>query len=78
MTSETRKQIVIIYILLKSLSSKNNQSIKVGQLIECKVKDIILEKSYTKCDEQSSSASFSEKSKMNIFLYQQSEILYSM
>ena len=34
---------------------------KFGQLIECNIGNIFLEKSYTKCGEETSSRPFSEK-----------------
>ena len=43
---------------------------KFGQLKECNMKDIFLEKSRTKCDGEASSRPFSEKLKLNISLDQ--------
>ena len=37
-------------ILLNILRSKGNQSMKFGQLIQCNMGNIFLEKSYAKCD----------------------------
>ena len=39
---------------------------KLGQLIECNMKKIFLEKSYTKCSEEISPRPFSEKLKLKI------------
>ena len=36
------------------MRSKGNQAMKIGQLIECKMTNIFLEKSYTKCDGETS------------------------
>ena len=36
------------------MRSKGNQAMKIGQLIECKMRIIFLEKSYTKCDGETS------------------------
>ena len=44
---------------------KDNQTIKFGQLIECSMRNIFLEKSYTKWDRETSSRIFSEKLKLN-------------
>ena len=44
--------------------NKGNQTIKFGQLIECNMRIIILEKSYTKCDGETSPRPFSEKLKL--------------
>ena len=49
---------------------------KFGQLIECNMKNIILEKSYTKCDGETSLRPFSEKLRLSKSLDQQSKILY--
>ena len=39
---------------------------KFGQLTECNMRNIFLEKSFTKCDGETSSRPFSEKLKLNI------------
>ena len=46
---------------------RDNQTMKFGQLIECNMKNIFLEKSYTKCDGQTSHRPFSEKLKFTFF-----------
>ena len=43
---------------------------KFGQLIECNIRNIFLEKSYTKCGGETSPRDFSEKLKLNISLNQ--------
>ena len=43
---------------------------KFDQLIECNMIDIFLEKSYTKCDRETSLRSFPEKLKLSIYLDQ--------
>ena len=48
MTPQTRQQIIAIH-LLPNISSKPNQTIKFGQVIECNVKNIYLKKLYTAC-----------------------------
>ena len=45
--------------------SKGNQTMKFGQLIECNLRNIFLDKSYTKCGGESSPRHFSEKSKLS-------------
>ena len=61
MTSQPGKQTIIISIF---------QEVKVikqcgfGQLIEYNMKNIFIEKSYTKCDRETISRPFSEKSKL--------------
>ena len=51
---------------------------KVSQLIECNMKNIFLEKSYRKCDGETSPRPFSEKLKLSISLDQWSKVLYSL
>ena len=50
--------------------SKGNQAMKFGQLIEYGMKNIFLEKSYTKCGKESFPRPFSKKSKLSISLDQ--------
>ena len=56
-------------ILPNSPKSKFNQTMKFGQSIEYIMRNILLEKSYTRCDEQTSSRPFSEKLKLSISLF---------
>ena len=50
---------------------------KFGQLIECNMRDIFLEKSYTKCEAETSPKPFSEKLKLSISQDQWSKVLHS-
>ena len=43
MTSQSRKQIIAIYILLNIVISKGSQTIKFGQLTEYNMRNIFLE-----------------------------------
>ena len=52
-------------------ASKGNQRDKFGQLIEYNMRNIFLEKLYSKCGEETSRRPFSKKSKLHIFLGQQ-------
>ena len=57
--------------MLSNISrSKGNEIMKFGQLIECNMRKIFLEKSYTKCDGETSPRPFSEKLKLSISLNQ--------
>ena len=76
MTSQTVKQIITIRILSNISRSKNNQAIKFGQLIECKMRNIYFEKSYTKYGGETSPRAFYKNRKLSIYLDQQSEMLY--
>ena len=48
-----------------------------GQLIEYNMRNIFLEKSYTKCGGEIIPRNFSEKTKLSIFLDELSKVLYS-
>ena len=43
MTSQSRKQIIAIYILINIVISKGSQTIKFGQLTEYNMRNIFLE-----------------------------------
>ena len=82
MTSQTGQQMILIHmhdfvnwkkiftinILPCVPRSKGNQTTKFGQLIEYNMKNIFLEKSYTKFPEKISHSLFSKKSKLDISL----------
>ena len=51
---------------------------KFDQLIECNIKSIFIEKSYTKYDGEFSPRPFSEKLKLSTYLDQQSKVLYNL
>ena len=46
------------------LRSKDNQKMKFGQLIECNMRKIFLEKSYTKCGGETNPRPFPGKLKL--------------
>ena len=68
MTSHLGSQAILIHILANISRSKGNQAKKFGQLIECNMRNIFLEKSYTKCGGETSPRPFSEKLKLSISL----------
>ena len=70
LTSQPGYQIIVIHILPNMSRSKKNQTLKFGQLIECNMKNIFLEKSYAKCGEETSPRPFSEKLKLSTSLDQ--------
>ena len=70
MTSNFGWQTIVIHILPNISRSKGNQTMTFGQLIECNMKNIFLEKSYTKYGEETSPRHFSEKLKLSITLEQ--------
>ena len=65
----------MIHILPNISRSKSNQTTKFGQLIEHNMRNIFLEKSYTKCDGETSPRPFSEKLKFSISLDKKSKVL---
>ena len=77
MTSQSGQQTIVIHILFNISRSKGNHRMKFGQLIECNMRDIFLEKSYTKCEAETSPKPFSEKLKLSISQDQQSKVLHS-
>ena len=64
MTSQPEKQAVTMYILVNITSSKGNETIKFGQLIEYNMSNICLKNSYQKCGEENISRPFSKKIKI--------------
>ena len=70
MTSQPGKQTIAIHILPNISRSKGNQTMKFGQLIDYNIRNIFLEKSYTKCGGETIARPFSEKLTLNINLDQ--------
>ena len=70
LTSQPGLQTIAIHILPNILRSKGNKTMKFGQLIECSMRNIFLEKSSTKCGGETSPRLFSEKLKSSISLDQ--------
>ena len=54
----------------------DNQAMKTGQLLEYNLRNIFLEKSYTKCGGETIPRPSSKKSKFRISLDQHSKVLY--
>ena len=75
MTSQAGQQMFAIYILPNISKSKGNQTMKMGQLIKQKMRNIFLEKLRTKCGEETSPGLFYTKIKSSISLNQQTEML---
>ena len=78
MTSQTGQQIITINKLSNISRSKGNQAMRFNQLIEYNMKNIFLEKSYTKSAGEASPRPCYKKSKLSLSLNQQSEILLSL
>ena len=62
MTLQPGKQTITIHILPNILRSKGNHTIKFSQLIKYNMRNIFLEKSYTKYGEETIPRPFSKKS----------------
>ena len=74
MTSQTGQQILAI-LILSNISRIKGKQIKLGQLIEHNMRNIFLGKSYTKFDGETIPRPLYKKSKLIIYLDQQSEML---
>ena len=70
MTSQPGWQTIAIHILPNISRSKDNQTMKFCQLIEYNMRNIFVEKSYTRCGGETISRPFSTKSKLSISLDQ--------
>ena len=68
--SQTGKQTIAMHILSDISRCKGNQTMKFGQLMEYNMRNIFLEKSYTKRGEETIPRPFSQKSKSSISLDQ--------
>ena len=67
------------YVILANISkSKGNKTMKFGQLIEYNMRNIFVEKSYTKCAGETIPRPLSKNSKLSISLDQQRKVLNSL
>ena len=78
LTSQPGQQTIVIHILVNISTSKGNQTMKFGQLIEYNTGNTFLERSYKKCGGETSPSSFSGKLKLSISLDRWSKVLYSL
>ena len=78
MTSQPGKQTFAVHILPDISKSKGNQTVKFGQLLECNIINVFLEKSCTKCVGETIPRSFFKELKLSLSLDQQSEVSYSL
>ena len=72
------KQMITIYILSNISRSKGNQTMTFGQVIEYNMRNIFIERSYTKCGTAAGARPFYKISKFCISLDQQSEMLHTL
>ena len=63
--SQPEKQTNAMHKLLNIPRSKDNQTIKFGQLVEYNMRNIFLEKLYAKCGGETIPRPFSKKSKLS-------------
>ena len=61
--SQNRQQMFTMHVLLNVSRGKGNQSMKFGELIEYNMRNIFIEKSYTKYGGETSPRPFSGKLK---------------
>ena len=78
MMSQPRKQTIVIHVLPNISRSIGNQTMKFGQSKEYNMRNIFLEKSYTKCGRETIPWPLSKKSKLCMPLDQYSKVLYSL
>ena len=79
MTLHTGTQTITINMLSDISRSKNNHTIKFGQLIEYNVRNIFLEKQCTKCGGETSPHLFLKNQKLSISPDQHPEVVsYSL
>ena len=76
--SQPAQQTIVTHILPKISKSKGNQTMKFGQLIECNLRCIFLDESYTKCGGETSPRPFSEKLIWRTSLDPWSKVLYCL
>ena len=65
MTSQPGKQTIVVHILTNISRRKDDQTMKIGQLIEYYMRNIFLEKSCTKCGGETIPRPFSKKIKLS-------------
>ena len=70
MTSQPGKQTIAMHIMPNISKSKDNKTVKFGQLIEYNMRKIFLEQSYPKCGGETSPKPFSKKLELSISLDQ--------
>ena len=66
--SQTGKQIITMYVLPNISRGTGNQTMKFSQLIEYNMRNIFLEQSYIKCDQETLPRPFRKKLKLSISL----------
>ena len=70
MTLQPGQRAIAIHILPNISRNKDNQKMKFGQIVEYNMRNIFVEKLYTKCGGEAIPKPFSKKSKLSISLDQ--------
>ena len=78
MTSQPGSQRIAIHILVHISRSKDNQTMKFGQLTEYNMRNNFIEKPYMKCSGETIPRLFPKISKLNISLNVLFKVLYSL
>ena len=78
MTPQPGLQTIPIHIFPNISRSKGNQAMKFGQLIEYDMRNIFVEKLYTKCAGETIPRPLSKNSKLSISLDQYCKVLNSL
>ena len=78
LTSQAGKHTIVMHMLPNILRSKGNQTMKLDQLTEYNMRNILLEKLYIKWSGETISRPFPEKSNLIISRDQYSKVLYGL
>ena len=78
MTSQPGLQTIVIHMLPNFSRSQGNQKMKFGQLMKYNMRNIFLEKLYSKCGAETSPKHFSGKLILRISPDQSSKVFYSL
>ena len=76
-TSQPGEQVTAIHILTDISRTKDNQAMKLDQLLKCNMRNTFPEKLHTKCGGKTIPRPFSKNSKLNISLDQYNLKLYT-
>ena len=66
MTSQPRKETIPIHLLPNSSRSKDNETLKFGQVIEYNMRNLFLKKSYTKYGGETIPRPFIKNSRLSL------------
>ena len=75
MISQPVQQTLVIHILTNTSRNKGSQAMKFCQLIEYNLRNVFIQKSYTKCGRETIPRPFFKKSKFRISLDQYFKVL---